>query len=91
MFDVDPIHAYEYLVDEDLTDAFNGSRSNESEPVAAQKAPGDDDLQIIAVAQLHRHVNSIRQNGDSFVKTYAARNLRRCGSGADREDVAIAY
>src|SRR5690349_21370725 len=91
MFDVDPIHADEYLVYEDLPDAFNCPRSNEREPVATQEAACDNDLQIVAVTQLHRHVYSIRQNGNSFVKTDAACTLRRRGSGADSEDVSIAY
>ena len=89
--DVDPINAYENLVYKDLTNAFNCRRTNEREPVAAQESARDDDLQIVAVTQLHSHIHSIRQNCNSFMKTDAAGNLRRGGSGADSEDVSIAY
>src|SRR5690242_8546010 len=90
MFDVDSIDTDENLVDEDLADAFDCRRTNEREPVATQKSAGDDHLQIVAVTQLHRDIHGIRQNRNSLVKTNTACNLRRCSSGADREDVSIA-
>src|ERR1044071_826272 len=59
MFDVNAIDAAEYLVDKDPADAFDSAWSNEREPVSTQKSPRNDDLQISAMTQLHRHVHGI--------------------------------
>src|ERR1041385_5490955 len=90
MFYVDAIDTDENFVDKDLANAFDCRRPNEREPVATQKSAGDNDLQMVAVTQLHRDIYGIRQHGDSFMKTNAACDLRRRGSRADREDVSVA-
>src|ERR1700741_2040694 len=90
MFDVDAVDADEYLVYKDLADTFDCGWTNQREPVSTQKSSGHDDLQIVAVTQFHRHVDCIRQNCDSLMKTNAAGDLRRGCSRADRENVAIA-
>src|SRR4030095_6018188 len=90
MLDMNAIDAYEYLVDEDFTDALDSAWTNQCKPVSTQKSAGNNDLEIVAVTQLHRHIHRIRQNCDSLVKANATGNLRRCGSGADGEDVAVA-
>src|SRR5215207_6387522 len=91
MFDVDSINSHEYFVYEDLANTLDSGWSNQREPVSTQESACKNDLQIITVTQLHSHVHRIRQHGNSFMETNGACYLRRGCSGANCEDVTIAY
>src|SRR5215213_1597723 len=90
MFDMNAVDADEHLVYKDFADAFNSGWTNECEPVSTQESACNDDLQIVAVTQLHSHVHGVRQNRDAFMQANAASDLSRGRAGADSEDVAVA-
>src|SRR6476659_2994959 len=89
MFDMNAVDADEHLVYKDFADAFDSGWTNEGKPVSTQEPAGNDDLQIVAMTQLHSYVHRIRQNGDAFVQANAASDLSGGRAGADSEYVAV--
>ena len=85
---VDAVDADEEDVDKDAAHAGDGGGADEGEPVAAEMAAGDEDLNVFAVAELHGDVDGVGDDGDAAEGVEAADNFRGGGSGGEGDGVA---
>src|SRR5688500_9741199 len=88
---MNPIDSDKNFIDKHLAGVLNRRRADESKPVATKKPAGYKNLQVIALAELHRDIHGVCQYRDAFVQADAARDLRRRRARADGNDVAISH
>ena len=66
-------------------------RAHEREPAAAQVAAGDVHREVLAIAQLHRHVDGARHHGDALAVAQAARDLGRGRARGEADRLAVLH
>ncbi len=79
---VDAIDSDEKRIDEYPAHGLHGRRPDHRKPISAQMTSGHEDINILAVAQLHGYVHGIGNNGDAILRAQVAYYLcRGCACG----------
>ena len=83
------VYADKNFVDEHLAGVALRHISDEGEPVAAEKTPRHADLDFCQVAELHRDIEGIGQDGNGLAMADAARHLCRRGARSYGNNLAV--
>src|SRR5215471_5432566 len=86
MNSIDP---YKNLVNEDFRGVALRHITNDSEPVPAEVSPGDANLDVRQMAELHRYVYRVGQHSNTFAVANAAGDLCCCCACAYRDNFSV--